>query len=782
MLRSPGYTAINILGLSAGLAVALLLGLWVNYQYSYDRFLPGSNRVYQVRNRFTSNGEIRTLPAVCLPMAGVLKKDIPGIRYTARSDWMGDHDLKAGEKKLYISGGMVGKDFLKIFSFPMLQGNAGECLEDMYSIVLTRSTAMALFGTVNAMGRMVRLDNQHDLQVTGILQDLPGNSTLNFHFLVPFAYKVATVSWIKDALQSWDYNSWQTFVSLKPGVSYSQIKPMLKNIFRKYDPKTFKAVQAEVFFQPMTHWHLFSQFKHGVESGGFIMYVRMFTIIGILVLIIACINFMNLSTARSEKRAREVGVRKAIGSGRVDLIFQFLLESALITTMAFGVALGIVILALPYFNILTSSEIRIPYSNPAFWGVMAAMIGITSLLAGARPAFYLSSFRPVRVLNGVIHTGKTGTHLRQILVVLQFSCSVALIIGTLIVYKQIQFARDRPKGYNPNRLMVTDASPDLSRNYEALRNELMGSGVVSDVTAASSPPTEIDEWDGIISWSGQYPGETLGMAVVKISGDYFRTLGMNLVMGRKFSGSLGQDSLNVILNEAAVKRLRYRQPLNQEITWGNNQRIRVIGVVRDALMLSPFADAEPTFFRYDPGEALSCILYRLSPAMNTREAISKLTPIFNKYNPAYPYIYRFVDHSYANKFKLETLIGKLAALFAGLAILISCLGLFGLTAFMAEQRSKEISIRKVLGATVSQVWFLLSRDFVVLVTISCLLASPVAWYFLHRWLLQYVYRISIGPWVFLVAGCMALLITILTVSIQSIKAAMSRPVKGLRAE
>lgn len=784
LVNNKVYSALNILGLATGMGVALLIGLWVSYQYSYDRFLPGYQQVYKARAKFSINGETVVGVATAYPLADAIKRDVPGVKYVAQTDWMGPHGLVVGEKKLYTEGAMAGEDFLRIFQYPLLRGNAGNSLKDPYSIVLTQATAKSLFGREDPMNKMVRIDNNHDLKVRGLLKDLPGNSTFQFNYLVPFSFYTVSNDWVKETVTNWGNSSYQTFVALEPNVSYKDVEPGLKTILKKYNPKDYEAAKAELFLQPLKDWHLYADYKEGVAVGGFIDYVQLFSIIGFLVLLIACVNFMNLSTARSEKRAREVGVRKAIGSQRKDLIFQFLIESFVITFIAFMLSLLFVQLALPSFNTLTKTTISIPYSNGTFWCIMLSYVLLTGLLAGSRPAFYLSSFRPVQVLKGAVQIGRSATLPRKILVVLQFTCSIALIISTIIVYQQLQHAKDRPSGYDANRLMMTDVSSDLSRNYTALKNDLLQSGVVTNVTRSSSPVTDIWSHNSIDNWQGKLPGETLGIGTIGVNdADYFKTLGMQLKEGRNFTGNLSADTLSVILNEAAVKRMRFKDPLNQTITYNSGiaQQLKVIGVVKNALMTSPFSPVEPSVFVYTPGWS-NIITYRLAPTVNTQQAIAKLTTVFNKYNPSSPYLYHFVDESYEAKFNLETLVGKLAGLFATLAIFISCLGLFGLAAYMAEQRNKEIGIRKVLGASVSQVWLLLSKDFIVLVLLSCIIASPIAFYFLQNWLQKYDYRISIGAGVFILAAVMAMVITLVTISFQAVKAAVANPVKSLRTE
>jgi len=761
------------------MAVALLIGLWVYDEYSYDKFLPDYQRLYLVRRNYYGNGDTVNYNGSSLKLADALRSQVPEMQYVAETDWMRPHGLMAANTKLYIEGSHVAGDFLKMFRFPLVKGNAATVLSDPYSIVLTESTAKALFGTEDPINKAVRFDNKDNLKVTGILKDLPANSSFKFNYLVPFSYLEATDDFTHTARhRNFEWNGFQTYVQLKPGISYDHVAAKIRDI-EKADKDNIMSVVTNVVLQPLQDWHLHNKYENGKAAGGLIDYVRMFGIIGVLVLLIAGINFVNLTTARSEKRAREVGVRKAIGSQRKDLVIQFLTESLLLTAIAFLFSLLFVQLSLPAFNNLTGSRIAIPFSSGAFWLILLGGVVVTALAAGSRPAFYLSSFNPVKVLKGGLGaTGRAAVLARKILVVLQFSCSVALIIATCIIYQQIQYARNRPAGYDMNRLMMTNMNSDLAHNYTAIRNELLHKGIAESVTWASSPATSAGWHRDVDDWPGKRAGETVDMGRISISDGYFKTLGMTMKEGRDFSGSA--DTLNVIFNEAAVRLLRLKNPLHQVITnW--NTKMQIIGIVRDALTISPYAPADPTMFLYDPNPQ-GAIMYRVSPAIPTRDAIARLTSIFNKYNPAFPFDYQFADASYATKFDTEVLVGKLAALIAGLAIFTSCLGLFGLAAYMAEQRTKEIGIRKVLGASVSQLWLLLSKEFIVLVVISCVIASPVAWYFLKGWLQSYSYRIDIGAGVFVAAAVMAVLITLGTISFQSIRAAMMNPVKSLRSE
>jgi putative ABC transport system permease protein len=785
VLRGRVYSVLNILGLAIGMAVALLIGLWVHHQLSYDRFLPGYEQAYQVKYNYTNGSELRTQSEVCIPLADALKKDVPEIAYTASAFGPANYGtltdvLAADNKKISPTGIIAGQDFLNIFQFPMLEGNADNALKEPGSIVLTQSTEKALFGNADALNRNVLL-NGNNLKVTGIIRDVPRNSSLRFEYITPFSL-FASGGWVKAATTNWNHTFFRLYASLKPHVTYEQMEPKMRMLVQKYAPDTYKTFHQQVIMQPLKDWHLYTEYKNGVASGGLIDYIKMFSITGILVLVIACINFMNLSTARSEKRAKEVGIRKVAGSSRKALIAQFLVESVVLTFIAFLVSVLLTELVLPAFNALTGDAVDIPWKNGVFWLIMVSYVLLTGLLAGSRPAFYLSSFQPAKVLKGALRAGPSAALSRKVLVVLQFTCSIALIIGTIIVYRQIEYARNRPRGYDANRLVITPAG---RTNFEALKREALQEGLVSSITRSLSPATDVYSHNTIDNWEGRLPNEPLSLAMNALHDtDYFRTLGISFLKGRNFTGQFGTDSTDVILNEAAVRRMRFKEPLNQVISWSLSNaphNLRVIGVVKDALTNAPFAPAEPTIFIFQPDWTFT-VMYRLSPSVSTQTALAKLKTLFNQYNPEYPFEYHFVDEDYAAKFELERLIGRLAGVFAVLAVFISCLGLFGLAAYVAEQRTKEIGIRKVLGATVGQLFVLITRDFIVLVLISCVIAAPVAYYFLSEWLNSYYYRITIGPGVFVLAGVMAMAITVVTISFQAVKAASMNPVRSLGNE
>ena len=774
--QNKSFSAINISGLGLGMAVALLIGLWMRDELTYDRFHPNHSRLYQVMLTDKINGKLQTWYSVPLTLADKLRTAFPEIKAVAEADWGWAHGLKVDEKRLYQSGLQVHGDFLKMFHFPLVAGNAATALEDPYSIVLSSKTAQSLFGVADPIGKTVRLDNAYDLKVTGVLADIPDNSSLHFNFLAPFSLWENTQNWVKESRQNWSNYSFQIYLELQPDVAEADVLPKIKELIRQ----NHENGTAEVTLHALDQWRLYEEFENGEEAGGFIRYVKLFGWVGFFVLLIACINFMNLSTARSEKRAKEVGIRKTLGSARSLIIRQFLGEATLLAFTAMVMATVLVQLALPAFNQLTQKELAIPYTSPWFWTISIGFVLLTGLLAGSYPAFFLSGFKPIAVLRPVGLNRQKGGWARKALVVSQFTVSISLIISTVVIWQQIQHAKHRPAGYDPNRLMMVTMSGDMIDNYEPLRNELLATGMVSGLTKASSPVTSVYANMRNVEWPGKSPDDDALFATVGTSLDYFETLNIGLKEGRFFSKDFPADTASIIFNETAIKRMGLQDPLNTTIRW-NERDYRIVGVVNDVLMINPYGQSSPTMFLFDPAWN-SDLMFRLAPGTDTRKAISTLEPIFSKYNPAYPFDYSFADEAYGQKFLREELVGKVAGLFAGLAIFISCLGLLGLASYLAERRTKEIGIRKVLGASVTQLWGLLSREFVLLVGAACLIAAPLASYFLSGWLEKFDYRIHLSWWMFGLAAIIALGVTLFVVSFQTVKAAMANPIKSLRSE
>ena len=783
LVKNKAYSAINIGGLAVGMAVAMLIGIWIDDEVSANKQYKNYETLYQIKMNQTFDGVRGTQDAIPFPLGDELKTKYPDFKATAMCDWGANRSLVVGNQKFLKDGHYIGQDAIDMFSLQVVNGDKNP-LKEPYSIVLTDETAQALFGQQDPIGKTVRMDNTVDLKVTAIVARQPKNASMQFDYLVPWHLQAALhADDIKRQSINWGDNSYQVYAQLKDGVTPEKVNAKIKDVVLSHlnDEVTQKSTKPEVFIYPMAKWRLYSDFANGKNAGGFIKYVRLFGIFGLFILVIACINFMNLSTARSEKRAKEVGVRKAVGSGREQLIGQFLSESMLIAFIALVLAFGVVFMALPSFNTLTEKQLVIQVSNPIFWGIVVVFTVFTGLLAGSYPALYLSSFNPVTILKGGVHVGKSASLPRQILVVVQFTFSIVLMIGTIIIYQQIQHGKNRPIGFTNKGLISINASKDLTDHFEPLQAELLASGMVSSICKTNSPPTQVWASNNGWEWKGSTPNDkSAGFKTIATSYDYTKTVGIKLKEGRDFSREFGTDSLGVLLNEAAVKRMGLKHPVGELLKWNGRDRT-VVGVLPDVMMESPYQAVSPLTVIFDK-YWVGTISIRINPAVASSAAIKKIAPIFDKYNPGFPFDYKFADTEYNKKFNYEELIGNLSAIVSLLAIFISCLGLFGLASFMAEQRTKEIGIRKVLGASITHVWGLLSKDFVQLVIISCLVASPIAWYVMNQWLESYTYKISIGAGVFLVVLVVALAITLLTISYQAIKAALLNPVKSLKSE
>ncbi|MDR6563868.1 MULTISPECIES: ABC transporter permease [unclassified Arcicella] len=782
LLRHKVYSFINIAGLATGMAVAMLIGLWIWDELSYDKYHEHYDRIAQVMQHNIYNGEKATQESNPAVMAEEIRSHYGSdFKYVLQSSWTSDHILTFGEKKLTKSGNYFEPKVTEMLTLKMLKGTR-EGLKEPYSILLSESVAKAYFGDTDPMEKLMKIDNKTSVKVTGVYEDLPYNSSFrDMSYILPWELYLITNDWIKKMDNPWGSNFTQTFAELADNADFDKVSKKIINVKFNNLGKEEKRYKPEVFLQPMSNWHLYSDFKNGVNIGGRIQFVWLFGIIGIFVLLLACINFMNLSTARSEKRAKEVGVRKAIGSARAQLIAQFLSESLLVVAFAFGLSILLVQLFLPFFNEVADKKMNILWTNPFFWLTGIFFTLITGLIAGSYPALYLSSFQPVKVLKGTFKVGRYATIPRKVLVVIQFTVSVTLIIGTIIVFRQIEHAKNRPIGYNRDGLIIMNmATPDIHDHFETVRSELKSSGAIVEMTESGSPTTEVWNTNGGFEWEGKDPNLAVDFPNNGVTYEYGKTIGWQFVDGRDFSREYATDSLAFVLNQAAVKFIGLKNPIGTTLKW-NGKPFKIVGVIKDMVVQSPYQPVRPSLFHISKDQE-NVIILKINPNSSSREALSKIETVFRKYNPAAPFEYKFVDDQYARKFGNEERIGKLATFFAILAIFISCLGIFGLASFTAEQRTKEIGVRKVLGASVFNLWQLLSKDFVVLVMISILIASPISYFFMNNWIEKYNYRTDISWWIFGLSGLGALVITLATVSYQAIKAASANPVKSLRTE
>lgn len=783
LIKSKVYSFINIAGLAVGMAVAMLIALWIWDEVSYNKSFANYDHIVRTKENSASGNDIRTFNSMPIPLAGYLRTSYASdFKKVALASWNLPHIIANGEKKLSKQGMYVQPDFVKIFSLNMVKGTWGS-LDDPYSIMLSQSLATALFGNDEPVDKVIKIDNKHDLKVSAVFKDFPHNSEFyEVNFLTTWEYYMADQPWVKNAQTEWDENSFQIYAQLQDNASVDKVAAKVKGSLAGHNRQD----KPEVLLHPMSKWHLFTEFKQGINTGGSIQFVWMFGAIGMFVLLLACINFMNLSTARSEKRAKEVGIRKAVGSLRKQLIIQFLSESVLIAFLAFVLAMVAVQVSLPWFNKLSDKQMIIAWGNGLFWLLAIGFTLFTGLIAGSYPAFYLSSFNSVKVLKGTFKAGRFASIPRKALVVLQFTVSVALIISTIIIYQQIQYAKDRPVGYSREGLLTVNMNtPDLYGHYEAIRNELLHSGAAVNMAESSSPATELWSNQSGFDWKGKDPALNASFGIVRITHDFGKTLGWQFKEGRDFSRDYATDSNGMVMNEAAAQYMGLGHPVGETIKHneGDNQfkTFKVIGVIHNMIMESPFTPVKPILYTMDYENA-NVVIVKINPKISMSDALPKVEAVFKKYNPGAPFDYAFADDEYAKKFASENRISSLATFFAIFAIFISCLGLFGLASFTAEQRTKEIGVRKVLGASVLNLWQLLSIDFLVLVFISFFIAVPVAYYFMQKWLLSYDYRIHISSWVFIITAIIAMLITLVTVSFQAIKAALANPVKSLRTE
>ena len=780
LLKSKLYSSINIIGLAMGMAVAMLIGLWIRDELSFDSYHANHHRLAETMGIETFNGQVTVEVNAAVPLADVLHSRYPGDFKNLALTATNVHVLEAGDKKITQWGAWAQPAFPAMFSLRMVEGDQGG-LKDPGSILLSQWLAKSLFGPNDPMGKLVRVDNKTDMRVTGIYEDLPQNTTLSgTDFLLAWDNKDNRGA-SDSVADDWTYRHFHLFVQLSDAADFDRTSAKIKDLTK---PHLIRGAYEEIGLYPMDKWHLYNAFVNGKMAGGRIRFVWIFGMTGIAVLLLACINFMNLSTARSEQRAREVGIRKAIGSLRRQLIAQFLCESLVMAGLAMVAALVFLIWLFPFFNQLAGKQMTIPWTEPWFWLATFCFTLFTGLVAGSYPGFYLSGFQPVRVLKGAFRAGRWASLPRKILVVIQFTVSIILIIGTIIIFRQIEYARDRPVGYTREGLITLNMmSPEIQGHYDALRGELLQTGVVEDMAESSSPSTEVQNSMLGYDWKGRDPRLVPVIGTLFVTYDFGKTMGWQIKEGRDFSRDYPTDSGAYIVNEAAAAFMGFKHPVGESIKW-HGQNHLIVGVVKDMVMESPYMPVQPTFFTLSANWRIHVISIRIKgdSREGTAATLAKIEAVFKKYDPGSPFEYQFTDEAYAWKFLMEEHIGRLASFFAILAIFISCLGLFGLASFVAEQRTKEIGIRKVLGATVFNLWSLLSKEFVALVALSFLIAAPIAGFYLNRWLQGYEYRVSVSWGVFASAGAGALAITLLTVSFQAIKAALMNPVKSLKTE
>lgn len=785
--KNKGYAYINIAGLTVGMAVTTLIGLWMTDEISYDTYHKNYGRIAEIYEHKIANNSITTVFSVPMPLPTVLQTTYhEDFKHVVRMWFESNHTLSVGEKKISRNGTFMDKDGLEMLSYEMLRGSWSS-LNDPSSIVLSESTALALFGDIDPINQIMRIDNLLDVKVTGVFKELPFNSRFrSLAFISSWDLWVSSNAWMKADENNWNSDI-HTFVEIQPSTTFELLTNKIRNIkFDNLPKEQANNERPQLFLHPMSRWHLHSEWKNGKEQGGRIQFVWLFGVIGAFVLLLACINFMNLSTAHSETRAKEVGVRKSIGSARSQLIGQFFTETFLIVTVAFVLAIGLAFASLPFFNGLASKNMTMPWTNPSFLLFGLGFVVVASLMAGSYPALFLSSYQPVKVLKGIFRTGRYANAPRKVLVILQFFVSVVLIIGTITVWRQIQFAKNRPIGYSREGLiMLRMNSPDFYGKFNVIKNKLLEDNAIVEMAESSSPATQTWDRESEISWEGKDPNSNIDFASMAVTYEFGKTMGWSFLLGRDFSREHATDSTAVVLNESAARLIGWKDPINEEITW-NNRKLKVIGVIKDMIVDSPYEPVRPTVFwwSYEGNAWYNMVWYniRLNPALSAHEAIARVENVFRSVLPAVPFDFKFLDEEYEKKFVGEVRIGNLTSLFAALAIFISCLGLYGLTSFVAQQRTKEIGIRKVLGATPFNLWKMLAKGFVQLVLVSIAISVPIAYYIVNAWLSSFQYRTEMAWWIFAAAGAGAVAITLVTVSYRTITAALANPVKCLRSE
>lgn len=782
MTRSKLHTFINIAGLSVGMAITIAIALWIIDELSYEKHFKNYARIGRIHQNLVNNGKIQTWQAQPWPLAEELRKnygsDFEHVVLTTEFSWC----VLGNDTTRFTRTGIFAEPaFTKVFDLHLLAGTDEALKKDPAAILLSESTARTYFGQADPIGKMLMLDRQHAVTVAGVYDDMPSTSEFaDLDFIASWQPRYDAVSWAIRADDPWRANAFNIYVLLTEHASFENASLKIRDAkLRKINEALAKKKPA-LFIHPMSRWQLYSKFEDGINTGGRIQYVWMFGIIGVFVLLMACINFMNLSTARSEKRAREVGIRKAIGSLRSQLIHQFFSESILTAFFSLAVAVLLVYLCLPYFNTIAGKQVALPWSNVAAWLAGMGFCILIGLVAGSYPALYLSSIQPGRAIKGAFKAGPSAAVSRKALVTVQFVVSIVLIIGTATVFLQIQHARNRPMGYETDGLVSIPLIPDVHKHFDAIQQQLKADGAIIAMAEATSPTTE--QWSSTsqIDWSGKDPDLSVDFATAGISYDYGKTIGWEIAAGRDFSRDHPSDSLSVILNEAAVQYMGLKNPVGETVRIGG-QALTVAGVAKDIITNSPYKPVTPAIY-YLSGFSGNFLIARINPAVSATDALAKIEAVYKHYHNDVPFSFTFMDAAYAQKFGNEERVGQLSSVFAVLAIFISFLGIFGLSSFMAEQRTKEIGVRKVMGASIFNIWTLMSKSFVALALLSSIIAAPTAYFLLSSWLSGYAYHTTMPWWIFAAAISGTLALTVAAVSWHTLTAASANPVKSLRSD
>ncbi|MDP4262376.1 MAG: ABC transporter permease [Bacteroidota bacterium] len=795
--KNKTYSIINITGLAIGLSCFLLIALYVTDELNFDRYNDKAARIYRINSDIRFGGGDLHLGVTSDMMGQLLKKDYPEVEeYTRIYTSGGSKMIKKDNEFIHEPAvAHVDSTFFNVFTLPSIKGDTKTALNEPNTVVITRSAAIKYFGSTDVLNKTIETDdnNKTVYKITAVIKDIPENSHFHFDFL--FSMKNVNYQW--GQLTS---HNFYTYLLLKKGTDYKAFEKHFSKYTTDYvlpEAKQFMHINSmeefskagnklEYTMMPLTKIHLYSDRSFELSPGGNIQYIYIFSAVALFILIIACINFMNLTTARSANRAREVGIRKVLGTERKELITQFLFESVVMVIISLVIAIVINYFVLPAFNEVSGKKMSLgSLFSPYILPLLIALPFLVGLMAGSYPAFYLSAFRPIEVLKGKLRLGSKSGGLRSVLVVFQFATSVILIISTIVVYRQLNYIQNKKLGFNKDQVLVLDGTYALGDNINAFKNEVLQMpGVLDGTVSAYLPVANSSRNDNTYSKEAVMDSKSgIDMQTWRVDYDYIKTMGMEMAAGRNFSKEFGADSNAVIINETTAGFLGYKDPVGHSIyTFGNNNKIvpfNIIGVVKNFNFESLRKNIGPLCFRL--GKSTYSISFKVNAA-GIHSLIPQIQSKWKAMAPGLPFSYRFLDDSFTEMYSNEQRIGKLALLFSVLAILIACLGLFGLATFIAEQRTKEIGIRKVLGSSVSGVVMLLSKDFLKLVLIAFVMAAPAAWWFMHKWLEDFAYRINIGWWIFLVAGTIALSIAVLTVCFQAIKAAVANPVKSLRTE